>query len=136
MLAAIPTTDLARVWPTLWPMLEPAIRASVSKPNILAALYAREAELWAIVDDGRPIAAIVTQVQATPEPRCLLWMIGGSRVREWAADFMTVLIYVARAGGCVSIVGAGRRGWARIVKKFGGEPIDPIEGSPAWRLAL
>lgn len=135
-MGTIPVRKLHWVWPEMWRLLEPAWKRSATKPNLLPLLLAHKADLWAIYEDGKPVAAIVTQVQEEPERRCLLWMVGGSRMAEWAGDFMATLSDVARAHGCVSIVGAGRKGWARIVRQFGGEPIDPIEEQPAWRLSL
>lgn len=66
------------------------------------------------------------------EKRCLIWLVGGSRLREWAADFIAKLEDWARSLGCVALRGVGRPGWARIVKKFGGVSVDAVDGLPAW----
>jgi hypothetical protein len=39
----------------------------------------------------------------------------------------------ARELGCVALWGAGRAGWVRIVKKFGGVDIGIVDGQPAWQ---
>ena len=80
----------------------------------------------------RPVAAIVTQIQVGTEKSCLIWLVGGSRLREWAADFIAKLEDWARSLGCVALRGVGRPGWARIVKKFGGVSVDAVDGLPAW----
>ena len=81
-----------------------------------------------------PSLAIVTTIQLGEEKRCLLWLIGGSRVKEWAADFLAICEAWARdTMGCVALWGAGRAGWVRIVKKFGGEDIGIVDGQPAWQ---
>jgi hypothetical protein len=134
----IPLRALHEVWPALWPLLEPAVKRSTDdpRPDVLADLIAARAQLWAIYENGKPVAAVVTRIQNDGEKRCLLWLIGGGRVREWAADFLARCEAWARSIDCVALYGAGRKGWARIVKKFGGESIEPINGSSAWRLVI
>jgi len=129
----IPLRNLHLVWPDLWPLLEPAVKRSPDKPDVLARLIARDATLWAVYENDRPVAAIVATIQLGEEKRCLLWLIGGSRVREWAAKFLDVIEAWARELGCVALWGAGRAGWVRIVKKFGGVDIGIVDGQPAWQ---
>lgn len=136
IIALTPSCHVPAVWPAVWPMLAPAVERSARKPDVFAALIDKRADLWAIVEDGKPVAAVVTQLQNEPERRCLLWMVGGSRIAEWVADFMAALVARARAAGCVSVVGVGRRGWRRIARQFGCESIAPIDGDPAWRMAI
>ena len=134
---AIPLQHLHVVWHELAPLLEPAVRRSTDKPDVVAHLLAGEAQLWAIYDGGQAVAAIVTRIQQThDERRCLLWLVGGRRVREWAADFLTELETWARSLGCVTLWGCGRRGWARMVEEFGGKSIGLFNGEPAWERRL
>ena len=128
----IPLRHLHLVWSDLWPLLEPAVKRSPDKPDVLARLIACDAQLWAVYDGPAPVAAIVTQIQIGGEKRCLIWLVGGSRLREWAADFIAKLEDWARSLGCVTLRGVGRSGWARIVKKFGGVSVDAVDGLPAW----
>jgi hypothetical protein len=129
----IPLRDLHLVWHDLWPLLEPAVKRSPDKPDVLARLIAHDAQLWAIYEDGKPVAAIVTTIQVGDEKRCLLWLIGGHRVRDWAADFLSMIEAWARGVGCIALWGAGRPGWARIVKQFGGVDIGIVDGQLAWQ---
>jgi hypothetical protein len=128
----IPLRHLHLVWSDLWPLLEPAVKRSPDKPDVLVRLIACDAQLWAVYDGPAPVAAIVTQIQIGGEKRCLIWLVGGSRLREWAADFIAKLEDWARSLGCVTLRGVGRPGWARIVKKFGGVSVDAVDGLPAW----
>jgi hypothetical protein len=128
----IPLRHLHLVWSDLWPLLEPAVKRSPDKPDVLARLIACDAQLWAVYDGPAPVAAIVTQIQIGGEKRCLIWLVGGSRLRDWAADFIFKLEDWARSLGCVTLRGVGRPGWARIVKKFGGVSVDAVDGLPAW----
>jgi hypothetical protein len=136
----IPLRHLHLVWSDLWPLLEPAVKRSPDKPDacpepaewVLARLLFNDAQLWAIYDADVPVAAIVTQIQVGNEKRCLIWLVGGSRLREWAGDFIAKLERWARSLGCMALRGVGRPGWARIVKKFGGVSVDAVDGLPAW----
>lgn len=133
----IPLGDLHRVWSDLWPLLEPAVRRTPDKPDVLARLIARDAQLWAVYDGAQPIAAIVTQVTCDGNgKRARLWLVGGSRVRAWSGDFLCKLELWARSLGCVALWGSGRDGWDRIVKRMGGGRIGTIAGFPAWERSL
>jgi len=139
----IPAKHLHVVWHELAPLLEPAVRRSAdfsavdrAGPDLVAHLLAGEAQLWAVYDDGQPIAAIVTRIQQTHERRCLLWLIGGRRLRTWAGDFLVELETWARSLGCVALWGCGRPGWGRIVEEFGGTSIGQFNGEPAWERRL
>ncbi len=145
---AISLRDLHRVWQDLWPLLEPAVKRSPdygagdrAEPDacpepaewVLARLLARDAQLWAIHEKSGPIAAVVTMVQQREDGRhCLLWLIGGSRARDWADDFLARVETWARTLGCVALWGVGRVGWKRIVEPRGFRRIADFEGQPAW----
>jgi hypothetical protein len=133
----IPLRDLQHAWPELRPLLEPAVRRTPDKPDVLARLIARDAQLWAVYDRDKAIAAVVTQLTCQrDERRCRLWLVGGSRMREWATDFLGKLELWACSMGCVAIWGCGREGWDRIVKRMGGSRIGTIAGFPAWERRL
>ncbi|HEX9559041.1 MAG TPA: hypothetical protein VF991_21285 [Reyranella sp.] len=146
----IPLRDLHLVWHELWPLLEPAVkrspnysavtRAGADAEWLLARLIARDAQLWAVYEGATPVAAIITTVQVAAhstssgqaEKRCLIWLVGGSRLGEWAADFLAKVEAWARSLGCVALWGAGRKGWTRMAEKFGGRSIGIIDGQLAW----
>lgn len=137
---AIPLRDLHLAWPELWPLLEPATLLAPDKPDVLGRLLSGHAQLWAIFENGAPVAAIVTEITLVPESSlvtkrlsCRLWLVGGTRMREWAADFLATVEDWARGLGCVALWGTqSRAGWLRIVRKFGGTDAGIINGQPAW----
>lgn len=136
MIAEIHLRSLSVAWPVLWPFLEKAARRArpqaIPEQEVRHTVESGHAQLWAIVEDGKPIAAVTTQITLDPEKRCRIWLVGGSRMDEWAADFMAKLEPWARSLGCTHIWGTqSRAGWRRIVRLMGGEPIDAVEG-PAW----
>lgn len=134
----ISTRHLAQAWPGLWPLLKPAYDFSPDKADLLGGLLAKELQLFAVYDKDGPVAGIVTRLVRTSgdQLQCHLWLIGGSRVSSWAPDFLSKLIPWAKAEGCSAITGNGRKGWARLVARYGGERVEDSQGMPCWRLAL
>lgn len=160
----IPLQDLHLVWADVWPLLAPAIQRTPDKPDVLARLLVRDAQLWVVYDDDKPVAAIVTQItllrryaasesmssigpsgtseddalrsSSGAEKGCRLWLVGGSRVNEWAAELLAKLELWARSLGCVALWGSGREGWDRIVRRMGGSRMGTIAGFPAWERRL
>jgi hypothetical protein len=120
-------------WPVLWPALEPAAsQVDLTEKDVRRAIESGHAELWGIFEDGQPVAAVVTKVTLEPEKRCLMWLIGGRRTREWVTPFLAKIEAKAREWGCVALWGAGREGWARIVEPNGFVRITDVDGFRAW----
>lgn len=122
-------------WPSLWPMLERAARRTpnLAESRVRKLIDGGEAQLWAIIDDGKPVAAVATQITLQPEKRCRLWLVGGTRLSAWAPAFLATVEPWARELGCVALWGTqSRAGWARIVRRCGGEKINTADGEPAW----
>lgn len=128
---------LSQIWAPLWPMLEPAVRRSKDALDVLAELRAERAQLWAVFDGGKPVGAVVTRVQDVDgEKRCLFWLVGGTRAREWAGDLVATVERWARGLGCEAMWGVGRRGWVKHMRALGFAQIEDVDGQPAWRRAL
>lgn len=128
---------LSRVWPLAWPLLEPAMKRSPDRIDLLHALRAHDAQLWLIGESGALVAAIVTMLKEHEgNLRCLWWLIGGARPREWGADAVRVIGDWAREQGCSEMYGIGRKGWARIVPAFGFTWNGDGANGSEWRRAL
>lgn len=110
---------LPYAWPVLWPLLEKAARRTPDMPEVRPLVESGHAQLWAIVENGRPVAAVTTQITLEPEKRCRIWLVGGSRVREWVGVFLEKLTEWARGYGCVALWARGRRGWDRLGEELG-----------------
>lgn len=136
----IRSDHLYDVWLPLWPLLKKAYDKSPDKLDLLAGIRSRELQLWAVYGKDGPVAGIVSRLLrhegTSGELHCHLYLVGGSHLSIWAPDFITKISAWARGEGCSALTGNGRRGWARIVKRFGGEQIEDREGMPCWRLAL
>jgi len=99
----------------------------------------KDLQLWAVFDKNTAVAGIVTRLlreSTSGNLHCRLWLVGGSRLSEWAPDFIAKLIPWAKAEGCTEINGSGRKGWRRIVARFGGVEEGEEDGLPVWRLTL
>jgi len=130
---------ISEVWPRLWPLLAPAYAKSREKTDLLAGIRAKDLQAWAIFDKDILVSGIVTRLRAVGTSGhldCRIWLVGGDRLNIWAPDLIAKLSAWAKAEGCTSLSGSGRKGWARIVARFGGERIEDEDGEPAWRLAL
>lgn len=126
-------------WVGLWPLIRPAYEKSPDKLDILSGLMAQDLQLFAVYSNMLPVAGIVTRLRrvgTSSRLDCRLWLIGGERLSEWAPELLKVLIPWAKAEGCTTLSGSGRRGWDRVVRRFGGVRIADEDGNPAWELAL
>lgn len=125
MVASIHLHALPAAWPILWPFLEPAAtRWEMTEIDVRRVIDKDEARLWAIVEDGRPIAAVTTQITTDPERRCRIWLVGGSRVREWVEVFLEKITEWARGYGCVALWARGRKGWDPLGAALGFQRVD------------
>lgn len=129
---AIRPGNLALAWPDLGPMLARAVRFTPDKPDVLARLLDGSAQLWAIIEDGRPIAAIVTEITTVPDRWCRLWLVAGERVAAWVHGFLDRVEAWARACGCIGLWASGREGWARLARRLGWRREGSDAGFPRW----
>lgn len=137
--SGVPRDYLWDAWPQVWPLLKPAYDKSREKTDLLGGLLSKDLQLWLISDNLIPVAGIVTRLlreSTSGNLHCRLWLVGGYRLSEWAPDFIAKLIPWAKAEGCTEINGSGRKGWRRIVARFGGVEDGEEDGQPVWRLAL
>lgn len=135
----IRSDHIGAVWPDIWPLIEPAYAKSREKTDLLGGIRSKDLQAWAIYEKNQPLAGIVTRlwrVGTSGELHCRIWLVGGSRMSEWAPDFIAKLSTWAKAEGCTELNGAGRRGWKRIVARFGGVSAPDEDGELAWRLPL
>lgn len=134
-IASIHLHALPFAWPLLWPLLEKAAsRSDMSEMDVRRVIERGDAQLWAIVENKAPVAAVTTQITLQPERRCRVWLVGGTRMTEWADTFLENIAAWARTMGCVALWGssASRPGWQRMTRLLGFEPIEPVEGNPSW----
>lgn len=137
----VPTPMLHHAWPDLWPLIEPAyvLVPDCQKQDLLAGFMARNLTLWAVYSNNRPIAGIVTRPlrvgTSSTETHCQIWLVGGARLFDWAADFLSKLKPWAAESGFASIIAAGiRPGWERLAPKLGFVSAFHDGSNHFWRL--
>jgi len=115
------TPDWAvKMWPTVEPLLAPAVAETLGcfeTPDILRDILNGNVQLWTAADpDTKSIcAAMTTQIHTYPRRKSLrVEFIGGTRLHFWAKDFCAVLDDFARENGITLMEGAFRRGWVRM----------------------
>jgi hypothetical protein len=133
------------MWRDAWPLLERAATRTNggTEEEVFQTLLRGEAQLWSVFDsegglssvapkERRRIAAVTTQITLIGEKGCRLWLVGGSRMADWADDFLAKVEPWARSLGCTHVWGTqSRAGWQRIVRLFGGEPVI-VDGKASW----
>lgn len=130
------------VWPWWWPLIKPAYERSDDKPapqEILRQIKTNRLQCWAVFDNNAPCGGICTKLlrdTTSTHVECLLWLISGERLSSWAPDFLSKCIPWAKAEGASRLVAGGRKGWARVAKRYGFEPIEPRDGVPYWARAI
>lgn len=69
--------------------------------------------LWAVFEDGRPIAAATARV--TTDRTVEVILVGGSGFRKWLKPLDELIGAWARDEGATSLRACGRSGWARVL---------------------
>lgn len=131
--------DLGALWHELWPLLEPAARLSRETIDYLGGIRAKDLQCWAICEQNHPVAVIVTRLfrdTTSGELSCQIFLVGGSRLLEWATDFLEKLTLWARDEGCQWLEAAGRPGWKRIAPRLGFVPYREVGPDLFWRRAV
>lgn len=76
--------------------------------------------LWQIVEDGRTIAAAVTQMILDPKGNkaCCIFAMGGRGFSRWGLHALAEIERYAKANGCKSVTLKGRKAWQRILPEY------------------
>jgi len=119
-LLAIPKDQI----PFIRTVVEPEIRRACARSDgrydsadVLAALLAREMQLWLAVDatSGKTNAVCVTQIVNYPrERRCSLAFCAGKRPGLWLHHLDDIAEW-AKAHGCAALELQGRPGWEKLL---------------------
>jgi hypothetical protein len=82
----------------------------------------QESQLWAFFDaDGFLTAILITNIGMTPSgvKRLTAHVIAGRNMPLWVDAMNTLLSDFARANDCEVIIGYGRKGWQKTLKRLG-----------------
>ena len=90
--------------------------------DISNELLAGRLQLWAVVEEEKPVATFTTAVVEFPRKKVLECIhLGGERLDEWASTALKVLDVYAAQEGCTEVVTIGRKATEKLYKKLGFE---------------
>lgn len=123
-----PVTSAAidSVWLEVVPFIEEALLAGgdadVGTEDVHNDLLNSNRQLWTAVDEGKIIAAAVTQIIVFPRNKIGQVTLGaGIRMEEWM-HYMQVFEQWFKSMGCTRVELLGRPGWSRVFKQHGFVP--------------
>lgn len=124
-LSLVPTDGVKALWPTVAPMLAPAVRHTAGRSD-LRALFEELSDqrqlLWVVLDDTtNTLAAALTTREAHYARRHTLVVdfVGGRGMRSWIRLVSDTFRAYARDAGLSGVEMCGRRGWAKVLKSCG-----------------
>lgn len=123
---AIPKDLLPAVWTEASEKLAPAVTRSngrVSVADLKNDVLNGDSLLWAVWQDGSPVAYYTTRVTAYPRKKAMvLEWIGGSGIENWMDATIEAMREHARANECDHLEFTGREGWSRMLDRTGWKP--------------
>lgn len=111
----------------LWPRVEQLVSDALayddgltSLEDVKQSLASGSLELWLIFSDDNLCAATVVTTQAKPAGRVLsVVILSGNSMVSWLDEWVSFVKEYCRAHNCVAIQAHGRRGWVKVLEKFG-----------------
>lgn len=121
---SIRTEDVAAMWPTVVPLLAPAIAVTngrTSMGELFRQLMADRCILWVAYEDEQPVAAaFVTRVAQYPLKRMLVVeACGGNGMAAWLPAVVDTFRRFAADSNLGGVEMFGRPGWARALRPYG-----------------
>jgi hypothetical protein len=125
---AIPPQLLGELWPKIKPLFDKVVDVSHYTLNtyVMRNRIMDGSNVLLAAVEGVDIIAIVTvnfylndngmRVLEVPA-------ISGDRLEEWAEQVIEALLQLKQERACDYIVGLGRAGWERYLKRYGFKPI-------------
>lgn len=120
----VPTEAVDDLWPTVAPLLAPAIEYSGGRIDLESVhewLLDRRYLLWIAYPEDKVIRAAFATREARYPRRSMLAidLCGGDGMRRWAADATHVFQSYARDAGLDGVEIYGREGWSRALHRYG-----------------
>lgn len=125
----LPKDYVPRLWSEIARVLKKSVETSDGKyqvDDLLELALNDELVLWVVLDpakDDEVIAALTTRLIRYPQRNGMAmdW-VGGTRMREWLPMAHPVMIDYAKDHNCWHMEGFGRKGWGRMLEKYGWKP--------------
>lgn len=118
---AIHPTLLEKAWPVLEPLIARVCRygGEWQPSTVLLKCMNQSAQLWAVWDESRPVAAAVTEIFDKDLRRdCNIWLCAGSYSDQARDCLLREIEDWARSIGCERIQLVGRRGWEKKLPAY------------------
>ncbi len=120
----IPPEAVREWWPTVAPMIEPAVTLSKGRADMISVLQwllERKYLLWVAYAEDRVIKAAFVTREARYPLRSMLAIdfCGGSERLGWVSEGTRVFKSFARDAGLDGVEMAGRIGWQKALKPYG-----------------
>ncbi len=120
----IPLEAVDEMWPTVAPLLAPAVERSHGRVDMAAVtegLTARRYLLWVAYAEDREIAAaFITRVAVYPRKSMLaIDFAGGGRMSAWLPTVLDTFRRFAEDSGLDGAEFYGREGWVKPVSRYG-----------------
>lgn len=128
-IGVVPNPEQSEHWEALQAFLRPA-----ADRGGLGALIGFNQPLWAVLEDGEPIAAATARPLVDGSVEIVL--VGGRDHHKWLAELDATIGRDAREYGASELRAYGRRGWARALTKLGWEIMGERDGFTAYRRGL
>jgi hypothetical protein len=112
----------------MWPVAEPLLAKAVAREHgrftirdIYRWIKTSDQQLWVVTSGGRCIAAGLVRLQFHPTGKraATLHLLGGSQARAWALPAWEAWSSWCRLAGITELHIVGRKGWERLVARFG-----------------
>lgn len=116
-----PETIHTDTWPAVYAVLAGAmLRASYTPHELIDDLLSGRAQLWVLREGGDPIAAAVSELEATADGLFVNGrLLAGQGMAGWLDDALHCVESHARRVNAKGIRVTGRNGWERVLEGRG-----------------
>jgi hypothetical protein len=123
----VPSEAVGQIWKEIERVLEKSVATVKDKAetiDVLDGVYNGTYVLWVVLDDDdKVIAAFTTRLIVYPQRKALaLDWVGGTQMKEWEDQLIDTMKRYANKLDCSHLEGYGRKGWGRVLKKYGFYP--------------
>ena len=120
----VPIDHINDVWDSVKGLLQPAVQVTNGRYmlyDVYVAIQRGQMQLWIAFNDSREILGCqVTTITDYPSRRVLTSLFtGGTVLREWRDQMMSLLLRWAEDNECTGIEGYGRKGWIKMLEPYG-----------------
>lgn len=116
-----------------WPEAEALLEPARARGDFARCLDPDEA-LFVAIEDGELLAAITAWLST--EGYCEVKLIGGRDHRRWLKQMDETIGAAAKSAGASRLIGIGRKGWGKALRRLGWEQIGAVEDHFLFARAL